>query len=83
VNVTIAIILVVLLGLTWVVAEIQGRRCHPVYVDECETCGRKLTAAEVRELRSDPDDEVEAEFRGMGGTYMSAVYCPEHYPKES
>ena len=55
------------------------------YVDECETCGRRLTADECHVLRSSDVDDVERELvkraGGFGGTYMSATYCAEHYPQ--
>lgn len=88
---SIIMAIIVLVVLTVIVATIQGRRCappvvepEPVYVDECETCRRPLTADEVHELRSNADDEIEREIvakaGGFGGSYMSATYCAEHYP---
>lgn len=63
----------------------RGRSTPRVYVDECETCGRRLTADECHVLRSSDVDDVERELvkraGGFGGTYMSATYCAEHYPQ--
>lgn len=81
-------------ALTIIVCVIQARRCappvvepepEPIYVDECETCRRKLTADEVHELRSyAEDDEYLTEGRTMGGgSYMSATYCAEHFPVDT
>lgn len=87
-------VFLVLSALCLVVAAWQSLRCgkpepepepEPVYVDECETCGRRLTADECHVLRSSDVDDVERELvkraGGFGGTYMSATYCAEHYPQ--
>lgn len=51
-------------------------RYGPMTRERCETCNRPLRAKQVREL-------VEATFDsdGMGGSILSAVYCPADYPK--
>ena len=89
---TIALTIAALLVLAALTATIQGTHCapptpepEPAYVDECETCGRRLTADECHVLRSSDVDDVERELvkraGGFGGTYMSATYCAEHYPQ--
>lgn len=49
-------------------------------------CGQFLAEADVWELRSESTTEAEREEMRelgitVGGTYMSATYCAEHFPE--
>lgn len=68
---------VILIGRRWARPWWQRQR---TVVEMCEVCGRKLTARQVRELRSDADDDAELDI-GIGGTATIATYCRRHFPK--
>jgi len=59
---------------------VEAWRRHRDHVDECETCGRALTAAGAHVLRSDATDDAALGI-GEGGTFMSATYCRRHFPR--
>ena len=62
-------------------ADRRQRKRMKMRLEVCEHsgCGRKLRPHEVYELRSTPEDDDELGIVG-GGTWMSAVFCRNHYP---
>lgn len=83
----LALALVIVANATWVFRRYVApwwKRRHQL-VEQCEVCSKWLRPGQVRELRSDSndDDQAMAEIGGTmgGGTYMVATYCRKHFPK--
>jgi hypothetical protein len=60
-------------------ARLFRRAPRPVPIEMCEVCGQLLADEDVFELRSNSTDDAHLEI-SSGGTYMSAIYCAEHFP---